>query len=72
MDIMCQKSFDEHPDISPNPIVRQHNWQHVDESNGWVNGVNVCDKCSNNPKNGGSGICCCAIPSLYGPLRVTC
>lgn len=44
----------------------------VDESNGWMNNVNICDKCSNNPKNGGSGICCCAIPSLYGPLRIIC
>ena len=45
---------------------------HVDESNGWINGVNVCDKCSNNPKNGGSGMCNCAIPSLYGPLKIIC
>ena len=44
----------------------------VDENNGWMNGVNVCDKCSNNPKNGGGGICLCTIPSLYGPLRITC
>ena len=27
----------------------------------------VCDKCSNNPKNGGSGICNCTIPYLSDP-----
>ena len=31
----------------------------------------VCDQCSNNPKNGGSGICNCTIPYMSDPLRWT-
>lgn len=38
--------------------------------------LSVCDQCSNNPKNGGSGICNCTIPymqarsgGLMGKLR---
>ena len=41
-------------------------------NNGWVDGVNLCESCPNNPKNGGSGVCNCVIPSMYGPMRVTC
>ena len=26
---------------------------------------NVCEGCSNNPQNGGSGICCCSLPDMY-------
>lgn len=32
---------------------------------------NVCDQCSNNPKNGGSGNCNCTIPYMQAPLRWT-
>jgi len=28
--------------------------------------VSVCDGCSNNPKNGGSGICLCTLPYVNG------
>ena len=45
---------------------------YTNEDNGWVNGYDVCAHCPNSKKNGGSGICMCAIPSLYGPNRVTC
>lgn len=33
-----------------------------------------CRSCSNNPKNGGSGICCCTIPymSPNSPYKITC
>ena len=31
----------------------------------------VCDQCSNNPKNGGSGICNCTIPDMSDPLKWT-
>lgn len=31
----------------------------------------VCDQCSNNPKNGGSGICNCTIPYMSDPLKWT-
>jgi hypothetical protein len=30
-----------------------------------------CQKCPNNPKNGGSGTCNCTIPQMFGPFRVT-
>ena len=33
--------------------------------------LNVCYQCSNNPKNGGSGICNCTIPYMQDPLRRT-
>jgi hypothetical protein len=26
---------------------------------------NPCDDCPNNIKNGGSGFCCCSLPSMY-------
>lgn len=42
------------------------------KDNGWVNGIDLCEKCPNNPKNGGTGICNCVIPSMYGPNRITC
>lgn len=31
-----------------------------------------CATCPNNTKNGGSGVCCCALPYFYGPYKVTC
>lgn len=42
--------------------------------NGWVDGIDRCAICPNNPKNNpnASGICMCAIPSMYGPNRITC
>lgn len=30
-----------------------------------------CDGCSNNPKNGGSGICNCALPYMQDPIKYT-
>lgn len=33
---------------------------------------NPCEHCSNNPKNGGSGICGCTLPRFYGNDRITC
>ena len=33
-----------------------------------VNYPSSCDKCSNNPKNGGSGICSCTIPYFENPI----
>lgn len=42
--------------------------------NGWVGGFDVCKHCPNRPggPNNKSGFCNCAIPSMYGPFRVTC
>lgn len=42
--------------------------------NGWINGIDVCTTCPNRPggPNNKSGFCNCAIPSMYGPWRVTC
>lgn len=42
--------------------------------NGWVDGINVCATCPNRPggPNNMSGFCCCTIPSMYGPYRITC
>ena len=41
--------------------------------NGWVDGINVCATCPNRPggPNNMSGFCCCTIPSMYGPYRIT-
>ena len=39
-----------------------------------VNGLDYpdcCDGCSNNPKNGGSGICNCTIPYMQNPTNYT-
>ena len=33
-----------------------------------VNYPDCCDRCSNNPKNGGSGICNCALPYMQNPI----
>jgi len=30
-----------------------------------------CDGCSNNPKNGGSGICNCTLPYMQNPISYT-
>ena len=30
-----------------------------------------CDGCSNNPKNGGSGICNCTLPYMQDPIKYT-
>ena len=30
-----------------------------------------CDSCSNNPKNGGSGICNCTLPYMQNPTQYT-
>lgn len=39
-----------------------------------VNGYDYpdcCDECSNNPKNGGSGICNCTLPYMKNPITYT-
>lgn len=33
-----------------------------------VNYPSCCDGCSNNPKNGGSGICSCTLPYMQNPV----
>lgn len=42
--------------------------------NGWVDGRDICSTCPNRPggPNNKSGACWCAIPSMYGPGRITC
>ena len=41
------------------------------QNNGWVDGIDRCANCPNDLRNGGSGICHCTIPSMYGPSRIT-
>ena len=36
-----------------------------------VNYPSCCDGCSNNPKNGGSGICNCTLPYMQNPTTYT-
>lgn len=36
-----------------------------------INYPSVCDGCSNNPKNGGSGICNCTLPYMENPINYT-
>lgn len=36
-----------------------------------INYPDCCDGCSNNPKNGGSGICNCALPYMQNPTNYT-
>lgn len=63
-----------HPQKSP--LIREYPWNDLVNrqplNNGWVNGIDICAKCPNNPANGGSGICYCVIPNMYGPNRITC
>ena len=46
----------------------------VKSDNRWVNGIDICATCHNRPggPNNKSGFCCCTIPSMYGPYRITC
>ena len=46
----------------------------IKSDNGWVNGIDICATCPNRPggPNNMSGFCCCTIPSMYGPYRITC
>ena len=46
----------------------------IKTDNGWVGGVDMCATCPNRPggPNNMSGFCCCTIPSMYGPYRITC
>ena len=32
-------------------------------------GYSCCEKCNNNPKNGGSGICHCILPLVERPIK---
>ena len=36
-----------------------------------INYPDCCDGCSNNPKNGGSGICNCTLPYMQNPTMYT-
>ena len=36
-----------------------------------INFPSCCDGCSNNPKNGGSGICNCTLPYMQNPTTYT-
>lgn len=76
----------ENPNITPSfpidhdevlPVIREgsYYWNKQNkEDNGWVNGIDICKSCPNRPGglNNKSGFCMCAIPSMYGPQRVTC
>ena len=46
----------------------------IKQDNGWVGGIDICATCPNRPggPNNKSGFCHCAIPSMYGPYRITC
>ena len=35
-------------------------------------GGDPCRNCPNRPKDGEYKACCCSLPYMYGPLRVTC
>lgn len=43
-------------------------------NSGWIDGKDVCATCPNRPggPNNKSGFCMCAIPSMFGPNRITC
>ena len=42
------------------PIFRMQQWfEHVSEIESWV--PEPCRRCSNNPRNGGSGVCHCTL-----------
>lgn len=72
MNTTCQNSFDEPTMLEPK--TRHNKMLRTSENadNGWVDGIDRCAQCSNDPRNGGSGICFCTIPHMYGPNRITC
>lgn len=56
------------------PLVQFPQKQNINQQQ-WPNDAyesDPCKDCSNNPKNGGSGLCHCTLPYFYGPRRVTC
>jgi len=55
-----------------NDILRKRNTNAYDPH--WVDNYNPCVNCPNRPHgpNNKSGFCNCALPSMYGPFRVTC
>lgn len=61
---------------SRSPFTREYPWNDLDnrqtQDNGWVDGIDRCASCPNNPGNGGSGVCYCTIPYMFGPNRITC
>ncbi len=61
--------FDYERSNSSNPFKRQQI-----PDNGWVGGKDICATCPNRPggPNNKSGACWCTIPSMYGPMRITC
>lgn len=72
MNITCQKSFDG-PQM-PEPTIKHNKMFIINEklNNGWVDGIDRCAQCPNDPRNGGTGVCFCTIPHMYGPNRITC
>ena len=57
--------------VKNEPLIWQQNSKQTTKDNGWVDGIDRCASCPNNPLNGGSGICHCTIPLMYGPGRIT-
>ena len=57
-----------------NSNIKPYNGSNIKQDNGWVNGNDICATCPNRPggPNNKSGFCNCAIPSMYGPYRITC
>lgn len=57
------------------PVIRPgtYYWETLKYDNGWVDGIDRCANCPNNPKNNpnASGFCWCVIPSMYGTGRIT-
>lgn len=65
---------DTSPVVNPGAYQWERSPRYGVEDNGWVGGIDICANCPNRPggPNNKSGICNCAIPSMYGPNRVTC
>ncbi len=66
MEPIISNVFEEPDNEWLNKLLKERPIQTLD-----INFPACCDGCSNNPKNGGSGICNCTIPYMQNPIQYT-
>ena len=70
-DVLVANNVDEHEIEWIKKVLQEQPMQIFDVDICDVSFPSCCDECSNNPKNGGSGICNCTLPYMKNPTIYT-
>ena len=69
--VLVSNRLDEHEIDWLKKVLQEQSMQVFNPNECDVSFSSCCDECSNNPKNGGSGICNCTLPYMQNPIKYT-